>query len=108
MQHAERLAGRRRQADQVPQPPHVLKLQMQRVVKVDVGLRDAARQQHPRARPVEIADDLDRATRAGPGSIRPRRVPLMIRHNDSVHQSRTGRASTTGPRKSAGRAVPAP
>ena len=54
-----------------------------------------------------FADDLDKATCASPASIRPRRVPLMTRHNDSVHQSRTGRASATGPRESAGRAVPA-
>ena len=64
MQHAERLAGRSGQVDQVPQPPHVLELQMQRIIKIDMGLRDAARQQHPRARPVEVADELDRATRA--------------------------------------------
>jgi hypothetical protein len=45
-----------------------------------MGLGDAARQQHPRARPVEVADELDRATRALAASIRPRRVPLMTRH----------------------------
>ena len=71
MQHAERLTGRRRQVDQVPQPPHVLKLQMQRVIKIDMGLRDAVRQQHPRARPVEVADELDLATRARPAASGP-------------------------------------
>ena len=62
---------------------------MQRVIKIDVRLRDPARQQHPRARPVEVADELDRAARGGPASIRPRPVPLMTRHNDSVHPALT-------------------
>jgi hypothetical protein len=51
-----------------------------------MGLRDAARQQHPRARPVEVADELHRATRAGPAGIWSRPVPLMTWHNDSVHR----------------------
>jgi hypothetical protein len=32
MQHAQRLSGRRRQIDEVPEPPHVLELEMPRVV----------------------------------------------------------------------------
>jgi len=105
MQHAERLAGRCRQVDQVPQPPHVLKLQMQRVIKIDMGLRDAVRQQHPRARPVEVADELDRATRARPVGVWPRPVPLMTRHNDSVHRrGPAGHPPRAGnPRPGAGR-----
>ena len=31
---------------------------MQRIIKIHMGLRDAARQQHPRARPIEVADTL--------------------------------------------------
>ena len=69
---------------------------MQRIIEIDMGLRDAARQQHPRARPVEVADELDRATRADPASIRPRPAPLMTRHNDSVHPARTGRTLHQG------------
>jgi hypothetical protein len=58
---------------------------MQRITEIDMGLGDAARQQHPRARPVEVADQLHRATRVRAASIRaasirPRRVPLMTRH----------------------------
>jgi hypothetical protein len=70
----------------VPQPPHVLEFQVPRVIEIDVGLRDATRQQHPRARPVEVADEFDRATRAGPAGVRPRPVPLMPRHDNSVHR----------------------
>ena len=78
MQHAQRIAGRRGQVDQVPQPPHVLELQMPRVIKIDIGLRNAADQQHPRARPVEVTDELRRATRtkpAGPGPPAPGATP---------------------------------
>jgi len=68
---------------------------MQRVIKIDMGLRDAARQQHPRAGPVEVADELDRATRARPVGIRPRSVPLMTRHNDSVPRAALRDLDTT-------------
>jgi hypothetical protein len=48
----------------MPQPPHVLKLQVPRLIKINVGLRDAVYQQHPRVRPVEVAEQLDAAIRA--------------------------------------------
>jgi hypothetical protein len=54
-----------------------------------MGLGDAARQQHPRARPVEVADQLHRATRSRTAGVRPRCVSLMTRHNDSVHRRRS-------------------
>src|SRR5207247_2541209 len=41
---------------------------------------------HRRAGPGEGAAGLARATRARPVGIRPRSVPLMTRHNDSVHR----------------------
>ena len=75
MQHAQRLTGRRGQVDQVAQPPHVLKLQMPRVTEVDIGLRDATGQQHPRARPVEVTDELHRATHTRPALTRRRPSP---------------------------------
>ena len=41
MKYSQRLAGGRREVDQVAEPPHVLELQVARVVEVDVGLRKA-------------------------------------------------------------------
>jgi hypothetical protein len=35
------LAARRQRVDEVTEPPHVLELEVGRVVQVDVGLRDA-------------------------------------------------------------------
>ena len=56
---------------------------MQRIIKIDMGLGDAARQQHPRARPVEVADELDRATRArAPRRARGRQHPAPSRPAD--------------------------
>jgi hypothetical protein len=36
VQHAQRMAGRRSQVHQVPDPPHVLELQVLRITEVDV------------------------------------------------------------------------
>jgi len=59
---------------------------MPRIIKIDMGLRNAAGQQHPRARPVEVTDKLDRVTRIGPTRTRCRLIPLMTWHEDSVHR----------------------
>ena len=56
MKYPQRLAGGRREVDEVPEPPHVLELQVARVVEVDVGLREAVYQQRPRRAAVRIAD----------------------------------------------------
>jgi len=58
VQHVQRLTLRRRHVDQVPQPPDVLELQVPRVVEIDVRLRDAIDQQHPRRLPVRIPEQL--------------------------------------------------
>jgi hypothetical protein len=61
VQHAQGLARRRHRVDDVPQPPHVLEVQVARVIQVDVRLRDAVHQQHPRRPPVGIAQQLGMA-----------------------------------------------
>jgi hypothetical protein len=58
MQHAQRLPGRCRQVDQVPEPVHVLELQVFRVLKVDVRLRCSVHQQRPPTGPPRVADKL--------------------------------------------------
>ena len=58
VQHAQLLAGRCCRVDDVPQPPDVLEVQVARVVQVDVRLRDAVDQQHPRGRPVGVPQQL--------------------------------------------------
>jgi hypothetical protein len=58
VQHPQRLTGGRGQVDQVPQPPDVLKVEVAGIVQVDMRLRDAADQQHPRRPPVGIAQQL--------------------------------------------------
>ena len=62
----------------MPDPPHVLQLQVPRIFEVDVGLGDATDQQHERARPVEIAEQFHTlaALEFGPGLlIRTRAAP---------------------------------
>ena len=45
--------------DDVAEAPHVLELEVLRVAQIDVRLRRAVDQQHPRARPVEVTEQLD-------------------------------------------------
>jgi len=54
VEHVQWLTLRRRHVDYVPQPPDVLELQVPRIVEVDMRLRDAIDQQHPRRPPVSI------------------------------------------------------
>ena len=61
VQHAQRLPGRGGQVDQVTEPPHVLELQVLRVIEVDVGLRGAVQQQRPGAGPVGVGHELGHA-----------------------------------------------
>lgn len=62
MQDAQRLPGRRRrQVYQVPEPPHVLELQVLRVIEVNVRLRGAIHQQRPGPGPVTVSDKLGEA-----------------------------------------------
>jgi hypothetical protein len=42
----------------VPDPPHVLELQVQRIIKVNMGLRDAIHQQRPGPRPARVTSKL--------------------------------------------------
>ena len=58
MQHPQCFRGRRRQVDQVAEPPHVLELQVLRIVEVNVGLRGAVHQQGPAPGPVPVTDEL--------------------------------------------------
>jgi hypothetical protein len=58
VQHSQRLPRRRRGVDHVPQPPDVLEVQVGGVVQVDVRLRDAVDQQHPRRPPVSVPQQL--------------------------------------------------
>ena len=58
VQHPQRLTRGRGQVDQVPQPPDVLEVEVAGVVQVDVRLRDAVDQQHPRRPPVGVAQEL--------------------------------------------------
>ena len=59
---------------------------MPRIIKIDIGLRNATGQQHPRARPVEVTDKLRRVARIKTTRARRRPVPLLTRHEDSVHR----------------------
>ena len=62
----------------MPDPPHVLQLQMPRIFELDMGLGDAADQQHDRARPVKVTEQFHAlvAFEVGPGLlIRTRAAP---------------------------------
>ena len=61
VQHAQWLPGRRRQIDQVPEPPHVLELQVLRIIEVNVRLRGSVHQQRPGPGPVRVTDKLNEA-----------------------------------------------
>ena len=79
----------------MPEPPHVLEFQVPRIIKVNVGLRNAVDQQHPRARPVQVAQQLDAASHARPGATGRGPVPLTIRHNDIVPAPPGGSGTAT-------------
>jgi hypothetical protein len=70
----------------VPEPPHVLKFQVPRIIKINMGLRDAADQQHPRPRPVQVAQQLDAAIPITLATTWPGTGPLTIRHNGIVQR----------------------
>jgi hypothetical protein len=70
----------------VPEPPHVLKFKVPRVIKINMRLRDAACQQHPGARPVKIPEKLDEAVRTRPATVRLVPAPLMTWHTDIVQR----------------------
>ena len=63
VQDPQRLPGGCGQVGQVPEPPHVLELQVLRVVQVYVGLRDAIHPQGPGPRPVSVGHELGHARR---------------------------------------------
>ena len=63
MQDPQRLPGRCGEVGQVPEPPHVLELQVLRVVEVYMGLRDAIHPQGPGPRPVSVGHELGHARR---------------------------------------------
>jgi hypothetical protein len=58
VQHPQRLPSGRRRIDHVAEPPDVLEVQVARVVQVNVRLRHAVDQQHPRRRPVGVPQQL--------------------------------------------------
>jgi hypothetical protein len=64
------------EVEQVSDPPHVLELQVLRVVEVDVGLWSAADQQGPGVRTIGIGEQLDRVRLAEPADRR--RVPILL------------------------------
>jgi len=64
VQHAQRLPRRRRRVNHVAQPPDILEVQVAGVVQVDVRLRDAVDQQHPRGPPVGVPQQLGAAVDA--------------------------------------------
>jgi len=70
----------------VPEPAHVLKFQVPRIIQVNMRLRDPACQQHPRARPVQIPEQLDLAAGVRPVTIRLGSAQLMTWHTDIVQQ----------------------
>jgi hypothetical protein len=61
VEHVQWLLRGCRRVDHVPQPPDVLELQVSGVVEVDVRLRDAVDQQHPRRAPVGVPQELGAA-----------------------------------------------
>ena len=91
MQHAQRRPAGRGQVGQVPKPPHVLKLQVPGIVKIDMRLRNVVHQQHPRPRPVQVGDKLHQAA-AVPGLTPARAAPAVapVRHNPTIVQSCVG------------------
>jgi hypothetical protein len=62
VQHPQRLTRGRGQVDQVPEPPDVLEIEVAGIVQVDMRLRDAVDQQHPRRPPVGVAQELGAAS----------------------------------------------
>jgi hypothetical protein len=78
VQHAQRLAGRCRQIDQVPEPPHVLELQVPGVIEVNVRLRGSVHQQRPGPGPVRVTDQLHKARLGTSPGGRPATVLLPV------------------------------
>jgi hypothetical protein len=81
VQHPQRLSGRCRQIDQVPEPTHVLELQVPRVVEVNVRLRGAVHEQRPGPGPVRVTDKLDDARLGTSPGSRPATVLLPVCHD---------------------------
>ena len=84
VQHAQPLPGRRGRVDYVPQPPDVLEVQVARVVQVDVRLRDAVDQQHPRGRPVGVPQQLGAAL--GAYAAIDRVLPRPLSHDNQYRR----------------------
>ena len=86
VQHAQWLAVRRRQVDQVPEPPHVLELEVPRVIEVDMGLRSAVHQQRPSPGAVRIDDKLGGARIGARPDGRPAAALLPVGHSDQYRR----------------------
>ncbi len=67
---------------------------MPRVIKINMRLRDAACDQHPRTGPVKVAEKLHRPARARLAGVRLSPAWLMTRHDDIVRQSERAAAAT--------------
>ena len=61
MKHPERLARLGREVDEVPEPAHVLEVQVLRIVKIHIRLRRAVDQQDPPRGPISVPQELGRA-----------------------------------------------
>jgi hypothetical protein len=85
VQHPQRLTRGRGQVDQVPQPPDVLEIEVAGIVQVDMRLRDAVDQQHPRRPPVGVAQEL------GPAGIQGLLLPHLSPSGHSCHYRLPGR-----------------
>src|SRR5690348_10808946 len=70
MQHVERHPGRPGHVGQVPQPPHVLDLQVPWIPEIDLGLENPVDEKCPCFRPLHVVQELDGAARARRPSLR--------------------------------------
>jgi hypothetical protein len=82
VQHAQWLPGRCSQVDQVPKPPHVLELQVLRIIEVNVRLRGTVHQQRPGPGPARISNKLNHARIDVLPDDRAATAMLPVRHND--------------------------
>ena len=84
MQDPQRLPVGRGEVSQVPEPPHVLELQVQRVVEVHMGLRDAVHLQRPGPRPARVGHELGHTRIDVCPDGRPAPAVLPVGHNPSI------------------------